>query len=131
MLDDRYHLVILRTPSQTRHALCYVLQNARRHGDRVDPRYGGADPFSSAWWFDGWKDAWRIGIPPPDVRTVAPAESWLLTTGWKRSRLGLISITEVPPAGRQTSRPLARVTRPRRLAVVPSRRSASHPRART
>jgi len=100
VLDDRYHLVILRTPSQTRHALCYVLQNARRHGDRVDPRYGGADPFSSAWWFDGWKDAWRIGIPPPDVRTVAPAESWLLTTGWKRSRLGLISITEVPPAGR-------------------------------
>jgi hypothetical protein len=101
VFDDRYHLTILMTPTQTRHALCYVLQNARRHGDDVDPRFGGADPFSSAWWFDGWKDdSWRIGVPPPDVRTVAPAKSWLLTLGWKRSRPGPISITEVPPAGR-------------------------------
>jgi hypothetical protein len=60
------------------------------------------DPFSSAWWFDGWNDAsWRIGIPPPEVRTVAAAQSWLLRVGWKRSPYGLLSITEVPPAGRR------------------------------
>jgi hypothetical protein len=60
------------------------------------------DPFSSAWWFDGWDDAsWRVGIPPPEVRTVAAAETWLLREGWKRSPYGLLSITEIPPAGRR------------------------------
>jgi hypothetical protein len=99
VFDDRYHLEILTTPTQTRHALCYVLQNARRHGEPIDPRYGGMDPFSSAWWFDGWADAsWKVGIPPPEVRTVAEAETWLLRGGWKRAPSGLLSITEVPPA---------------------------------
>jgi putative transposase len=102
VFDDRYHLEILTTPTQTRHALCYVLQNARRHGEQIDPRFGGMDPFSSAWWFDGWRDAsWKIGIPPPEVRTVAAAETWLLRVGWKRSTYGLLSITELPPAGRR------------------------------
>jgi REP-associated tyrosine transposase len=98
---DRYHVEVLRTPTQIRNALCYVLQNARRHRELVDPKFGGVDPFSSAWWFDGWKDeAWKLGIPPPEMRTVAPAGSWLLKTGWKRSRLGLLSIDETPAAGR-------------------------------
>src|SRR4029077_7329866 len=30
VFDDRYHFEELRTPTQTRNALCYVLQNARR-----------------------------------------------------------------------------------------------------
>jgi hypothetical protein len=102
VFEDRYHVEILTTPTQTRHALCYVLQNARRHSELIDPRFGGMDPFSSAWWFDGWKDAsWKIGIPPPEMRTVAAAETWLLRVGWKRSTYGLLSITEVPPAGRR------------------------------
>ena len=102
VFDDRYHVEILTTPTQIRHALCYVLQNARRHGEPIDPRFGGMDPFSSAWWFDGWQDdSWRIGIPPPEMRTVAEAETWLLKEGWKRSAFGLLSITELPPAGRR------------------------------
>jgi len=102
VFDDRYHVEILRTPSQTRHALCYALQNARRHGAEIDPKFGGADPFSSAWWFDGWKDdRWRLGLPPPEMRTVASPESWLLKIGWKRSKHGLLAIDEVPPAGRR------------------------------
>jgi putative transposase len=102
VFDDRYHLEILTTPTQTRHALCYVLQNARRHGEPIDPRFGGMDPFSSAWWFDGWKDAsWKVGIPPPEMRTVAEAKTWLMRVGWKRSASGLLSITETPPAGRR------------------------------
>jgi len=101
VFDDRYHLEILTTPTQTRHALCYVLQNARRHGEPIDPRFGGMDAFSSAWWFDGWSDvSWKAGISPPEVRTVADAETWLLRAGWRRSSYGLLSITEVPPAGR-------------------------------
>ena len=102
VFDDRYHVEILDTPSQTRHALCYVLQNARRHRERIDPRYGGVDPFSSAWWFDGWRDdAWRASQAPPEVRTVAEPATWLLRVGWKRSRFGLIAIDEVPPAARR------------------------------
>ncbi len=102
VFDDRYHLEVLSTPSQTRNALCYVLQNARRHGERIDPAYGGMDPFSSAWWFDGWKDdSWKLGLPPPEARTVTEPQSWLLKVGWRRSKLGLISISEVPAAGRR------------------------------
>jgi putative transposase len=99
VFDDRYHVAILRTPKQTRHAICYVLQNARRHAETMDPRFHGMDPFSSAWWFDGWKDdSWREGLGPPQTRTVAQAQSWLLTVGWRRHRL--VEITETPPAGR-------------------------------
>jgi hypothetical protein len=99
VFDDRYHLEVLTTPTQVRNALCYVLQNARRHGVRLDPRFHGADPFSSAWWFDGWKDeGWKDGLAPPEERTVADAESWLLRVGWQRARVGTIDIEEVPAA---------------------------------
>lgn len=100
VFEDRYHLEIITTPKQTRHALCYVLQNARRHDERIDRRFGGMDPFSSSWWFDGWKDdGWRQGVPPPEMRTVAEAETWLLRTAWKRH--GLLAIDEVPAAARR------------------------------
>ncbi len=100
VFEDRYHLQVITTPRQTRAALCYVLQNARRHGESIDRRYGGMDPFSSSWWFDGWTDdRWRRGVPPPEMRTVAEAETWLLRTGWRMH--GLLAIDEVPAAGRQ------------------------------
>ena len=102
VFDDRYHVEIIKTPTQTRHALCYVLLNARRHGEHLDPSFNGMDPFSSAWWFDGWNDeSWKIGIGPPERRTVAPAQSWLLTTGWRKAGAGLLEITEVPAAARR------------------------------
>jgi hypothetical protein len=101
VFDDRYHAKVLTTPSATRHALCYVLQNARRHGERLDRKWGGMDPFSSAWWFDGWKDeTWKSGLAPPELRTVAAPETWLLRVGWTRARFGLIAIDEIPAAGR-------------------------------
>jgi hypothetical protein len=45
-------------PSRSRCSECCsaaiaFIQNARRHGEPIDPRFGGMDPFSSAWWFDG------------------------------------------------------------------------------
>ena len=99
VFGDRYHARYIKTPREMRAALCYVLNNARRHGERLSPRWNGIDPFSSAWWFDGWNDdAWRNGLSPPPLRTVETARSWLLTTGWRRR--GLIGIEEVPPAGR-------------------------------
>ncbi len=97
VFGDRYHVEIIKTPRQCRAALCYVLQNARRHGAWLDPGFHGADPFSSAWWFDGWRDGrWRVGLKPPAERAVADAESWMLRVGWRRH--GLIAIDEVPAA---------------------------------
>jgi REP element-mobilizing transposase RayT len=96
---DRYHSVLLKSPRQVRHALCYVMQNARRHGEELDRRWGGIDPFTSAWYFHGWADdSWRRSVvpavgPPP----VADARTWLLTTGWRRHRL--IGTRERPPSG--------------------------------
>jgi REP element-mobilizing transposase RayT len=100
VFDDRYHSEVIKSPRQMRATLCYVMQNARRHGERIDPRWNGVDPFSSAWWFDGWRDdRWRQGLPAPAERTVEPAGSWLLTVGWRRH--GLLAVDEVPAARRR------------------------------
>ena len=47
---DRYHEVILKTPRQVRHALNYVLNNARKHGVRLRK---ALDYFASGPWFKG------------------------------------------------------------------------------
>ena len=98
---DRFHQEIMKTPRQVRNGICYVLQNARRHNIKLPADYQGIDPFSSAWYFDGWKhDAWRDDLAPPAAeRPVASARTWLLTTGWRRR--GLVRIDEVPAAARR------------------------------
>jgi REP element-mobilizing transposase RayT len=67
VFDDRYHGEVIKSPRQMRAALCYVMQNARRHGEHLDRRWNGIDPFSSVWWFDGWRDyGWQRRSRPPD-----------------------------------------------------------------
>ena len=47
VFDDRYHAVILRTPTQTAHAVHYVLNNRRHHApERFAAEW--RDPFASA-----------------------------------------------------------------------------------
>ena len=93
---DRYHARILRTPREVRNALCYVLNNARRHARRLGKAL--LDPFSSGFWFNGWKET--RGREPPGVPgakedpPLARATTWLLTKGWRRR--GLIGMGEVP-----------------------------------
>ena len=101
VVADRYHVELLRSPRQVRNTLCYVLQNARRHGESLDARWHGIDPFSSAWHFDGWSnDAWRAHLTPPrGDPPLAPATTWLLRIGWRR--WGLIAIDELPAAAHQ------------------------------
>ena len=116
VLDGRYHHRLLRTPREVRHALAYVLLNARHH---FYERYGKRppavrlDPASSAGGFEGWR--WCCGsrsafdgrdleiaptggiapsseiAPTPEVAT---PRTWLLRTGWRRHRL--IDPAEVP-----------------------------------
>jgi putative transposase len=68
VFDDRYHARLLRTPTEVRHAIRYVLSNARKHaaerGETYSPSY--VDPYSSA--------------GAPDV-ALPPAQTWLLRTG--------------------------------------------------
>jgi hypothetical protein len=82
---ERYHARTLRSPRQTRHALAYVLGNARKHAVPLPRR--AVDPCSSAASFDGWSG--RIVTSAHDLAcsaaTIAlPPISWLLRTGWRR-----------------------------------------------
>jgi REP element-mobilizing transposase RayT len=89
---DRYHARYLTNPAQVRRALCYVLNNWRRHGEDATHTDWRIDPYSSGESFDGWADhVPRAGGERPPV---ARARSWLLTTGWRRH--GTIRTREVP-----------------------------------
>ncbi len=98
---DRYHAEQITSPRYARHALCYVLNNARRHSDRTHDREAMqrtfVDPCSSAAYFDGWKRENRKYVPPPGggAKPVAAPTTWLLTEGWRKHHR-LISICELP-----------------------------------
>lgn len=85
--SDRYHERVLETASAVRRCLRYVLENHARHMARVGKVGPVVDPFSSAPWFDGYRDG--VAVPPatsdPPVST---ARSALLTRAWRR--LGLL-----------------------------------------
>jgi hypothetical protein len=93
---DRYHARILRTPTEVRHAINYVLNNWRHHDEHV-----GLE--SSSWQVDYFSSGptftrWREPIPPlPSkylpLQTHKPT-SWLLSIGWTRT--GTISMFSRP-----------------------------------
>jgi hypothetical protein len=92
VFSDRYHARAVRSPTQARNALAYVLGNDLRHGVR---RPGAFDLFSSAPLFEEWAEGpvfWPRPLvgPPPCL----PARSWALTRGWRVA--GSISLTKVP-----------------------------------
>jgi REP element-mobilizing transposase RayT len=84
---DRYYGRPLRTSREVRHALVYVLFNARKHGAIGH----GIDPCSSGAWFRGWD---RCVAPPHEAAPIAEARTWLLRVGWRRS--GRIRLTDAP-----------------------------------
>ena len=89
VLVDRYHLHVLRTPREVRHALAYVLLNARKHAARAGRALSRAlaiDPASSGRWFEGWRRP-VAGPVPADGTPVALPRSWLLRVGCKRRPL--------------------------------------------
>ena len=81
---DRYRDRILRTPTEVRNVLAYVIGNANRHGALRNE--GLWAPFSSGAWFGGWREELEVvggeGVPRP----VADARTWLLARGWRRAR---------------------------------------------
>jgi len=90
LFAQRYHARPLRTPTEVRNAIRYVLLNARHHGaarGAVMAR-GWVDPHSSGLWFDGWKAAVRVAagadqgwVPDGGAADVA-AEGGLASRRW-------------------------------------------------
>src|SRR5450432_3378564 len=86
--SSRFHSHALRTPTEARRGLVYVLLNFRKHLRA----YPGVDPRSSGPWFGGW----RTPVPASSdaVPVVAP-RTWLATVGWRRAG-GPIAFDERP-----------------------------------
>jgi REP element-mobilizing transposase RayT len=101
VFSDRYHETFIKNPRQARHALAYVLNNWRRHGeDRAErARTWLIDPFATGWAFDGWNEradtpfAWKLRETYKPIPVRMP-KTWLLRTGWRMH--GLIGVREVP-----------------------------------
>jgi REP-associated tyrosine transposase len=93
---DRYHSRPLRTPTEVRRALVYVLCNGRKHLPQVGHRLpsGWIDvDYSSGAWFRSWTR------PPPVLFGPAPIaepRTWLLTSGWRDKGGGPIGPDETP-----------------------------------
>lgn len=89
---DRWHGRELTSPRAVRNALLYVLANFRKHSH--GPVAAGVDAFSSGMHFEGWRagECKRLvgvrseWVPRGVARSpaVAPAQSWLARTGWRR-----------------------------------------------
>ncbi|MBL8897405.1 MAG: transposase [Planctomycetes bacterium] len=115
VFPERYHDEVISTPTQTRNALRYVLQNGKKHGVVAQ---SSIDLCSSALTFNGWRERPSIASIPtaPVVAAVAPASTWLLTTGWRRH--GLLDLRELPQHNKHPGRP-------RRNPAQSSRRATS------
>ena len=72
VVAHRYHARALRTPTEVRNALGYVLHNRRKHADEQQRslRADFVDPYSSA---------------APHAFTPPAPRTWLLATGWRRA----------------------------------------------
>ena len=111
LFPSRYHTRALKTPTEVRNALRYVLLNARHHaaerGDRLNPLW--VDPFSSGPWFDGWDRPVRDSDALSLARELRPptqlARTWLLRIGWRK--LGALSWSEAPGVTSPATAPAA------------------------
>jgi len=117
VLAERYHSRVLRSPSEVRRALVYVLNNARKHGAWVAP---WPDPYSSGPSFGGWRtqsrDAVSSSAASMSLTTTSSVahsseaalgapRTWLLAVGWRR--LGLIDVCELPAGARKRTEAVA------------------------
>jgi REP element-mobilizing transposase RayT len=96
---DRYHDHVLTSLREVRNALRYVFGNGRKHaaaGCAVSVPQA-IDVYTSAPWFDGFRERIVVRGIEAVVRPVTAARTWMLTIGWRR--LGLLGVHEVPATG--------------------------------
>lgn len=95
VFSGRYHLRVLKTPTEVRRAMIYVLQNQAQHEDSIPY----LDKYSSAPYFSKWCElmgsrmgpllkngAPQMGGDPLPVY-LSPPRSWLARWGWVRGGL--------------------------------------------
>ena len=99
LFGQRYHARSLKTPTEVRNAIRYVLLNRKHHAAEKRFERGWIDPFSSAIWFGGWARRVRVTEHVQDIaiepRPTVAAQTWLLTKGWVR-RGGMIDYDDKP-----------------------------------
>jgi putative transposase len=110
---DRHHRHELKTPTEVRRALVYVIFNTRKHQARSAAAASTSsialelDACSSAIWFDEWDVRAR---PPPELVAreraragpvpLSEPRTWLARVGWKRAG-GAIRFDESPLLARR------------------------------
>jgi REP element-mobilizing transposase RayT len=87
---DRYHVKVIKSPTQARHTIRYILSNWRHHNE---DQHGLAstwlvDPFSSGILFPDWAELqdklWMWPIRESyDPLVVRRPTTWILAEGWK------------------------------------------------
>ena len=91
VFSDRYHAHVLRTPREVRHALAYVLNNAKKHLRQ-------AGRVVSRGWVDSCSTAGRFFADRASAvavnRGLRAARTWLLNVGWALK--GTITPATVP-----------------------------------
>jgi len=97
---DRYRASTITSPREARHALVYVLNNWRRHGeDHAAPgaRRARLDRYASGSAFAGWAERDAPLDAPPELAPLptAPPMTWLLQEGWQQGGPAP-SVWEVP-----------------------------------
>jgi REP element-mobilizing transposase RayT len=98
---DRYHLEVIRSPTQARHALNYILNNWRKHREDQEGLASTwlVDPYSSGILFPDWQELEGKDFMWPIRETYDPLivrrpRNWVLREGWKLC--GPISVRDVP-----------------------------------
>lgn len=99
VFSDRYFPRPLKTPTQVRNCLAYVLNNWKHHHESAGSlrRAWVVDPYSTASQFDGWKETdgrQLIVASGYDGPMTWWPKTWLLSEGWRKC--GLISTDFVP-----------------------------------
>jgi len=94
LFADRYHSRALTTPRAVRNALCCVLANGKKHAaeGRAVAVPQAIDLFSSAPWFDGFRESVTVHNRPAE-----PPRTWLLSIGWRHR--GLLSVHDLQACG--------------------------------
>lgn len=90
VFKGRFHMYVLKTPTEVKNALKYVLLNESKHIKTI----AFVDEFSSGYAFENWHKLMRVpdwmetqlhDARPRDFSHLAPARSWLLREGWMRA----------------------------------------------